>query len=132
MMSVLVAACPSFAPQWQEFQDEWRNEEGDPPLYSALSEFAIHLINMLECSNTQNFPVIFETIERLHVEGEHYVREAATVGLLEDLQNFNLHKNGTDPEQFYQYLGPISARWWEKLHRFWRNGELLAEDKPLA
>ena len=30
-----------------------------------------------------------EVIERWHLEGDDYVREAATVGLLEDLQNTN-------------------------------------------
>ena len=48
----------------------------------------------------------------------------ATVGLLEDLQNTNLHKS-TEPEQFRLYLLPESAKWWDKLHRFWEHGNLL-------
>jgi len=30
MMSVLLDACPSFAPQWQAFKDEWREEDRRP------------------------------------------------------------------------------------------------------
>lgn len=128
MMAVLLDACPSFTPQWQAFQDEWKNEADDPPLYLALAVLARHLIGMMERGDTHSLPAVFATVERLHVEGEHFVREAATVGLLEGLQNLNLHPNGTDPEQFRSYLGPVSERWWDKLYRFWRNGELLTDD----
>ncbi|HKB39482.1 MAG TPA: hypothetical protein VKD72_23800 [Gemmataceae bacterium] len=126
MIGVLLDACPSFAPRWQAYLDEWE-EAADPPLYRALAEFAQHLIGMLERGETAGFPAVFAAVERLHVEGEHYVREAAIVGLLEDLQNLNLH-SATKPEQFREYLGPVSARWWDKLYRFWDHGELLTDD----
>jgi hypothetical protein len=128
MMGVLLDACPAFAPQWEAFRDEWREEADDLPLYLVLADFARHLIGMVERGETAGLPAVFAAVERLHVEGEHYVREAATVGLLEGLQNLNLHPNGTDPEQFRPYLGPESARWWDKLYRFWEHGELLTDD----
>jgi hypothetical protein len=128
MMRVLTDACPSFAPQWQAFQDEWREEADDLPLYLVLADFARHLIGMVERGETTGLPAIFRAVERLHVEGEHYVREAATVGLLEDLQNLNLHKSGTEPEHFRPYLGPVSERWWDKLYRFWQHGQLLTDE----
>jgi hypothetical protein len=84
MMRVLLDACPSFAPQWQAFEDEWRSEADDLPLYLVLADFARHLIGMVERGDTAELPAVFRAIERLHVEGERYVREAATVGLLED------------------------------------------------
>lgn len=128
MMDVLLAACPSFAPQWQGFRDEWRDEAHDLPLYLVLADFARHLIAMVERGETSGFPAVFAAVERLHVEGEHYVREAATVGLLENLQNLNLHKNGTEPGQFRPYLGPVSKTWWDKLYSFWEHGEPLTDD----
>lgn len=128
MMPVLIEACPSFAPQWEAFQEEWRTEPVDLPHYLVMADFARHLINQLERGDTAGFPEVFGAIERLHREGEHYVREAVTVGLLESLQNHNLHPNGTDPEQFRPYLGPETTRWWDKLHRYWEHGELLIED----
>jgi hypothetical protein len=127
MMGVLLAACPSFGGRWQVFLDEWQNESGELPYYVALFNFTCHLIGMLERGETASFPAIFGAVERLQVEGDPYVKEAATVGLLEDLQNQDLHL-GTLPEQFRQYLGPVSERWWDKLSRFWDHGELLTED----
>ena len=43
-----------------------------------------------------------------------------------------LHPNGTAPEQILPYLAPASARWWEKLQRFWQHGELLTDDDGAA
>jgi hypothetical protein len=127
MMPVLLEACPSFNPKWQTFLDNWKDEDCELPHYLALADFARHLIGMLERGETDTFPAIFAAVERLHLEGEHYVKEAATVGLLEDLQNDGLH-TGTLPEQFREYLGPETTRWWDKLYRFWERGELLTDD----
>jgi hypothetical protein len=66
-------------------------------------------------------------VEQWHVSGDTYVKEAATVGLLEDLQNTNLHE-GTDPDAFRKFLGPESERWWSKVVRFWSEGRLLTDD----
>ncbi len=38
---------------------------------------------------TDTFGKVFTLIERLHVEGDEYVRQLATIGYLEDLQNLS-------------------------------------------
>jgi hypothetical protein len=92
MMRVLLATCPSFTPEWEAFLEEWKDKADDLPLYLALSSFARHLIGMLDRNEVGDFPTIFQAVEKLHVEGDSYVQGAATVGLLEDLQNLNLHR----------------------------------------
>lgn len=123
MMPLMLAACPSFEDKWREFQEYWR-DEADPPVYLALSDLARHLIEMLARGDVASFPDIFAVVERWHTEGDPYVAEAATVGLLEDLQNTSLHRS-TEPEQFRAHLLPVSARWWDKIHAFWERGEML-------
>ena len=123
MMPLMLKACPSFEGEWREFRDSWQGES-DPPIYAALTDLACHLIAMLSRGDVSTFPDVFAVVERWHVEGNPFVAEAATVGLLEDLQNTNFH-NGTDPEQFRQYLLPESLKWWDKLHAFWQRGEIL-------
>ena len=113
MMNALLAACPTFGPSWRTFLDEWQNEPVELPLYVALGDFARHLISMLDRGETSAFPEIFRVIENLHVDGDSYVKEAATIGILERLQNSN------EPEKFRRYLGPESQKWWDKLNRFW-------------
>jgi hypothetical protein len=121
MMDVLLEACPSFRPKWQAFLAEWKESADDLPHYIALADLARHLIAMLERSETESFPSVFDAVERLQIEGEPYVDEAMVVGLLEDLQNLNLHER-TTPEQIRPFLGPKSAVAWDELHKFWRDG----------
>jgi hypothetical protein len=45
MMGVLLDACPSFPPQGEAFQDEWREQADDLPLYLVLGNFARQLID---------------------------------------------------------------------------------------
>jgi hypothetical protein len=113
MMAVLLADCPSFEPSWRAFLQEWQNEPVVLPIYVALGDFARHLISMLALGDTKTFSNIFQAIERLHVEGDAWVKEAATIGVLEGLQNAD------QPELFRRYLGTESEKWWDKLNRFW-------------
>jgi hypothetical protein len=118
MMAVMLDACPSFAPAWRAFLDDWREEAHDLPLYVALGDLACHLIGLLGRGEAAELPAVFRAVERWHLEGDEYVREAATVGLLEGLQNLNLHTS-TCPEQFRALLGPESARCWDDLAASW-------------
>lgn len=118
MLPGVLEVCPSFSGQWLEFLEEWEAEGEELPLYLALGELARHLIEMLERGETDALRQVFGVVERWHLEGAPYVKEAATVGLLEDLQNESLH-HSTKPEQFRPLLGPESTRWWDELYAFW-------------
>ena len=127
MVPLLVEVCPSFTKSWEEFLNEWANEP-EIPYYGALADFARHMCSLLSAGDEQTLKRIFAVIERLHIEGDHYVKEAVSVGLLEDMQNCNLHLENTDPEQFVRFLLPESARWRQKIEDFWLKGKLLSED----
>lgn len=114
MLPMLVEACPSFANKWQEHKQEYDGEEDFLP-YVALGEFARHLIALKNLNQTDEFEKVFMTVERLHLQGNEYVREAATIGFLEGLQN-NADESA---EEFVQYLKPVSLKWWNELNRFW-------------
>jgi len=111
VMPLLMEACPSYRTPLED-QDL---------LYVALGAFARHLLQLQQQSRAQEFPTVARAIERLHVEGDHYVREAATIGLLEGIQNV-WGNEGTDPERFVRHLHPVSAKWWQSLNDFW-NGK---------
>lgn len=107
MLPMLVKACPTFADKWEIHKQEYHDEENFLP-YIALMEFNSHLIELYKTGITEEFPEIFTIVERLHTDGEHYVREAATIGLLEGIQN-QLGNAGRDPEVFREYLLPVTA-----------------------
>jgi hypothetical protein len=111
---MLLEACPSFRPAWEEHLRDSREEI----LYVALGDFARHLLELFRAGKTEAFPSVAQVIERLHVEGDPYVREAATIGLLEGIQNV-WGNNNVDPEVFFPFLLPESARWWNSLNKFW-------------
>ncbi|MEM9568302.1 MAG: hypothetical protein AAF974_08330 [Cyanobacteria bacterium P01_E01_bin.34] len=126
MMAVLIKACPSFEPEWERFCDEWQDDDS-LSLYISLGDFARHLISLLNSGNIKSFSDVFDAIERLHVDGDEYVRKAATIGILENIQNITINSKA-DPEQFCPFLQPESRRWWNKLHYFWNTGKPLEED----
>lgn len=121
VMPLLLEACPSFEKKWDEHLAYY---DGDEDLvYVHLGEFARHLIELKRAGRTDEFPAVFDVIETLHLSGDDYVREAATVGMLEAIQN----NAGGEAEEFTQYLKPESSKWWRKLNKFWEGdaGALL-------
>jgi len=113
-MSLLVEACPSFTEEWLEHLQELGNES----LYVAAGSFARHLLSLYQASNLSSFPAVAAAIERLHTEGSPWVKEFATIGVLEGVQNVWSH-SPTDPERFALFLLPESQGWWRGLNSFW-------------
>ena len=130
-MEPILVVCPSFLPAWQAFVAEWQEdaltEQEGLPIYLALGDLARHLVRKLEGGDTGDFPAVFEVVERWHRQGTHAVKEAATVGFLENFQNTNLYAGGA-PEDFLPWLRPETRPWWHKVERFWEHGKLLRED----
>ncbi len=114
VMPELLKACPSFALDWQRLQE---TGYGDL-LYVVLGDFARHLLLAKKEGREEVLRSAGVFIERMHLEGDDYVREAATVGALEGIQNV-WGNSGENPDSFSPYLGSESNRWWNSLHRFW-------------
>jgi hypothetical protein len=114
VIPLLLEASPSFESAWEEHLRYY----GDDLLYLALGDFARHLLSLYQSSSTHDFLAVAKVIERLHLEGSPYVRQAATIGLLEGIQN-NWSHSGVDPEVFALQLLPESAKWWRSLNDFW-------------
>src|SRR5690606_10738832 len=112
---VLLQACPSF-------EDEWKAhliDHGDEPmLYAAARDFARHLLLRHREGRSTELMAVAAAIELLHLEGSQWVKEFATIGLLEGVQNVWAN-DGVDPELFGALLGPESRRWWSGLNDFW-------------
>ena len=123
---LLVQACPSF----RAARDETVKLYGEETPYGVAGPLAHHLLSLFRVADTREFAAVGAIIERFHVEGDHYVAEFATIGILEGIQNV-WASNGVNPDEFAPFLGPVSRTWWSSLNRFWR-GELryVGEDVP--
>lgn len=121
MIPELVKACPSFSEKWEEHKKDYHDEVDYLP-YIALSTFNAHILELYKNGEIGEFSKVFSTIELLHTDGEAYVKEAATIGILEGIQN-SLGTNAKFIQDFKSYLLPESSKWWEQLYLFW-DGEI--------
>jgi len=127
MMQPILSVSPSFEPVWREFLGEWQGDPDGLPVYLALSDLARHIAALFDRGAESELREIFEIVEAWHLNGDPYVKEAATVGLLEDLQNTNIVGEQT-PMRRLAYLGPETLRWWRKVESFWEKRELIRDD----
>jgi len=125
MFEPLLAISEGFKPVWDEFIEEWKDDD-ELPQYLVLSDLARYISKLISESNEKELKDIFSVIERWHLEGDYYVKEAATVGILEDLQNTNVVGAGV-PEKVEMYLLPESKKWWLKVYEFWETGKIISE-----
>jgi hypothetical protein len=121
-LAILTEACPSFRPiSEKETADRAKSDwyDGDDLLlYPVLSEFARHVVDLYKANQVSEFNDVFSAIERLHTDGDDHVKEAATIGLLEGIQNISGNSR-LDAQVFETYLRPESKMWWNKLNDFW-------------
>jgi hypothetical protein len=118
VMELLLNACPSYKDRWQDyFQFNYSNGE-EQLLYIDLGDFAEHLVDLYRKYEIHEFVQVFDVIEQLHIDGDEYVKEAATIGLLEGIQNIASNSN-INLEGFRMGLKPISKKWWDNLNDFW-------------
>ena len=127
MLQPILKVSPSFEPVWRAFVAEWQDDIEHLPLYLVLSDLARHIAGLLEQNADSELRLIFQVVESWHVHGDPYVKEAATIGLLEDLQNKSIVGDQA-PDSCLGYLGPQTLRWWRKVERFWETGELIHDD----
>jgi hypothetical protein len=129
MIDPILTASPSFTSVWNEFLNEWKDEK-ELPIYLVLGELARHITKLHADGQTREVKDIFSVVEKWHLDGDSYVQEAASVGLLEDLQNSNVV--GEDvPHALEAYLLPETRRWWDKVNNFWEKGEIISEQTAL-
>jgi hypothetical protein len=138
MFEPLLEVLPAFRPNWEAFVAYWKDnpnhQKDDPrdlPNYLLLGDLADYLAERLLADDTDSVARALAVCERWLLEGEHYVQEAATVGLLEDLQN-RAQRLDIAEERFTALLGPEGKHWWDKVNAFWNKGELLVDEKQMS
>ena len=83
--------------------------------YIVAAFFVSYLLEASTNENDETLRAAAQLIESLHLYGDNYVKELATIGYLEGIQNIWIYSN-TD---FYDYLLPESRKWWNQLLKFW-------------
>lgn len=113
-MGRLVAACPSFVDEYRAYIADTYDLNEPRLLYVDVSELVRHVIKLHRRGESEVLAAVFTEVEALHHAEESAVREFATIGFLESLQNL-----APSPQEFQLYLGTESRVWWHRLDRFW-------------
>lgn len=121
VMEMLLISSPSYKNRYDKYIKENYKPGEERLIYIEVCDFIHHLFDNYLKREVDEFDNIFELIERLHTDGDDPVKELATVGFLEDLQNILLRQN-IDLIVFEVYLRPVSRTWWNNLIDFW-NGK---------
>jgi len=93
MINPILVVSPDFSPTWHNLLSEHEKSD-DLPIYVALTELARHISHLHLNNRIDEVKAVFAVIEDWHLEGDTFVHEAVTSGLLEDLQNMKLNAGG--------------------------------------
>jgi hypothetical protein len=118
VVPAFLAACPGLVPAWQEHLAVWGGED-DRGFYNDVAVIAHHLVDRFGQGDLSEFPAAFALLERCLAEGDPPVREVATVGIIEDIQNVASHRP-FGPQVFLDWLGPLSRSAWDEMCQFWQ------------
>jgi len=121
MLPLLSEVSPGFEAGFLAASSKLGSEQ---PVYPALGQLARYMKVLLDNKDSIALLDIFFVIECWCREGDDYVKEAATVGLIENLQNINV-VGSIGVKKFYTYLLPESKKVWHKVARFWTHGEII-------
>jgi len=132
VMLLLIESCKSYKSTWDKYMSENYHEGDEQLLYMDLSNFAKYIIKIYKSGENDCLYDVFNTIEIINNDGDEYVQEAITIGLLEDIQNFALGEK-IELNEFEKYLGRESSKWWKQIDKFWTGkikyvGETLKDE----
>jgi hypothetical protein len=131
MMRLIIETCPSLQPSWDDWCNEFRDDPEGPPLFTFMHELASLLEEMLHDGDTEAIRRVFDLVERLNVEGSRDVQMYATLGIIENVQGLaGMEGNDIVPlgPRFYDYLGPVSRRRWDRVEAMWA-GTLTGDEE---
>ncbi len=121
---LLLSICPSALHAWETHLRWWC--EDDRGYFNDIAVFAHHIVDSYTAGRTSEFPAFFAMVERLITEGDEHVRELATIGLLEDIQNVASHRP-FGYSVFVPWLGPVTIVEWRAVEAMWQGKRSLMD-----
>jgi hypothetical protein len=121
MFKPMLAALPSFISAWDDLVKEEAAFSADlgevdrpVPIYRGLECLSAHLAKSLDGKQSRDLDRAFDIIEQWIVDGDPYVKEAATIGLFERIKHAKGPKSSFKM-QFRDCLRPASRKTWDAL-----------------
>jgi hypothetical protein len=119
VLPLLLSACPGFEQSWRAHVEWWK--DGEPGIFNDTGEFAHYLVDRYAEGAISECETAFTVIETILRDGDEDAREAAVIGVLEDVQTIAANRPfGSDV--FIPLLGPLSRRAWVEIDALWAAG----------
>ena len=94
------------------------DEENYEIPYVAIGSFNKFVIDQFKNNNKELIKKLFAYIEELYISKSGKVREFATIGILEGIQNM-MGDNNLNTNEIERFLGIESKKWWIQLNKLW-------------
>lgn len=120
VMNLFIEACPSFKENWEAYISSEEDRNSSTVLYSDLTCFANYLVCQKDNEMMIETKIVFDIIEQILQQGDTFVKEAITVGLLEDIQNI-LISQSMGLNVFNMYMHKETKKSWRDLTDFWKS-----------
>jgi hypothetical protein len=102
VLPLLHEACPTYGLSEEASRHDDRNGH-----YVNIWFFVSHLVRLLGEGRTEDFPTVFEVVDRVLAEGDHEARGLISNGFLLDLTSPEVFAVAAiAPEDFVLWLGP--------------------------
>jgi len=119
VVPLLLTACPTAAPKWEEHL-AWLNGE-ERGGFLDVAVFAQHIVDSYANGVTNECGPLFAAVEQIIETGDEDARGLAVTGVLEDIQTISIH-HPFGPAAFEHWLGPKSRQAWLEIEALWQAG----------
>jgi len=119
-----LARCPGLKSDWDRHLEFWGDEERGT--FNDMAVIAHYLVACYEQQQLNEFPAAFSLLERCFADGDDQAKEAATIGIIEDIQNISSNRE-FGPQVFESWLGPQTKKAWDQLAAAWRDVSDMAD-----
>jgi hypothetical protein len=124
MISMLLEACPTAKPAWDEHLQNWEGQEAG--YYNDISVFAHHIVDSFKADKKSELEGFFSVLEKLLESGDEETKDLVSIGLLEDIQNIaSWEKFGN--RVFEPWLKPLTRRASDDIRAMWQGKSSLMD-----
>lgn len=120
LLECILKRSDDFKEHLETHNPDWK-EEGD---YTALAEYARYILSLYKENKEEQIKENFRLIGEVFDEGDQYVKEAVTIGLLETLQNNISWEKDIKGEVFLPLLSEALKNEWKKVGDFWEGRDM--------
>ena len=115
--------------EYGEDEIDWNtNIEEYAGIYTVFSSLARYVEKLLENNKKEEIQNIFNLVEKWHINGDAYIKEAVTIEFVEGIVSLNPEHHMKN-EPFLPFMGNETKYWAIQVKEFWNSGKIISDDR---